>query len=104
MHAINLTSSPVTLYSADTPDVTDDPGVGVVASWEVAGPTARSTETRRAAGALSLRTPDGEIVRAPLDEVGSGEIVGLPDPTGEVTYIVSRATAERATGRLYGNL
>ncbi|GAA0980511.1 hypothetical protein GCM10009555_047140 [Acrocarpospora macrocephala] len=100
MHVINLTPHPVTLYSADTPDVTDDPSVGVLAVWEAAGPTARHTETRRPAGSIALHTPGGEVVHAPLSEVGFGEVTGLPNPTDEVTYIVSRATAERATGRL----
>ncbi|WP_214110477.1 hypothetical protein [Acrocarpospora catenulata] len=99
MHVINLTPHPLTLYSADTSDVVQDPSVGVLAVWEVAGPMARHAETRQPAGSIAFHTPGGEVVHVPLTEVGSGEVTGLPDPRPGVTCIVSRATAERTTGR-----
>lgn len=99
MTVVNLTPHPVILYTPDTPDMVEDPGAGVVTVWDMAGPMARCTETRRDAGTVTLTTRHGDPVEVPLAEVGFGEVTGLPDPRSGVVYIVSRAAAERATGR-----
>lgn len=99
MPVINLTPHPVILYTPDTPDMVEDPDAGVITVWDMAGPMARCTETRRDAGTVTLTTRDGNPVEVPLAEVGFGEVTGLPDPRSGVVYIVSRATAERTTGR-----
>lgn len=98
MNVINLTPHSVVLYAPDTPDVVEDPGTGVVATWDVAGPAARCAEIRRDEGAITLYARDGNPIRVPLTEVAFGEVT-LPAPRDGVVYIVSRATAERTTGR-----
>jgi hypothetical protein len=99
MRLVNLTPHPVTLFTADTPTEVDDPAAGVLASWPVAGPMARCSEIRADLAVLAVDGPDGAPVRVPMTEVGFGEVSDLPEPREGVLFIVSRATAERASGR-----
>lgn len=86
MQLINLTPHPLTLIGQDG---------AVLLTQAPDGPMARCAEDRRELGAVTLQ--DGASV--PLRSVGFGAVTGLPAPRDGVLYVVSRATAEAATGR-----
>lgn len=86
MELINLTPHPLTLIGPDGTVLLNQPPDG---------PMARCAEDRREIGTVTL--PDGANV--PLRIVGFGKVSDLPAARDGVLYVVSRATAEAASGR-----
>lgn len=85
MQLINLTPHPLTIIGKDGT---------VLVNQAPDGPMARCAEDRRDVGTV---TAGGHSI--PLRQVGFGRVTGLPAPRQGVLYVVSRATAEAATGR-----
>ena len=84
MKLVNLTPHSITIWDGDE----------VVVDVEPSGSMARCTEDRRPGDPITV---DGHEI--PINSVGFGEVVGLPDPVPGVGYVVSRAVAETVPGR-----